>query len=346
MSIGIAIIGAGIFARQEHLPAVQATPAFSLKAIYSRSKASAEKLAKRAAKPVNIYYDSPTTSSHTLDDLLSCHGIDAVIIALPICVQPAVIQKAIKAGKHVLSEKPIAEDLETAAQLIKWYENSGREEVWSVGENFRFFDPILFAVEQIKKLGGELVTFSVDLHAFIDETDEFYQTPWRQKPDYQGGVLLDGGIHYVAALRSLLDAAGQSVSKVRASTSLVTENLAPFDTLHANLTTANKRNGTFNLSYGSQFQRECQMRLVTTNGAVAVSPSEVIVSTNSKRATQDQKFRFPPASGVRKEMVAFAESIYTKEPNWRGSPEQAYLDLKLLQGMLESAQEDGATKKI
>ena len=168
----------------------------------------------------------------------------------------------------------------------------------------------------------------------------------RQKPDYQGGVLLDGGIHYVAALRSLLDAAGQSVSKVRASTSLVTENLAPFDTLHANLTTANKRNGTFNLSYGSQYQRECQMRLVTTNGAVAVSPSEVIVSTNSKRATQDQKFRFPPASGVRKEMVAFAESIHTKEPNLRGSPEQAYLDLKLLQGMLESAQEDGAAKKI
>ena len=131
---------------------------------------------------MNIYYDLPTTSSHTLDDLLACQGIDAVIIALPICAQPAVIQKALKAGKHVLSEKPIAEDLETAAQLIQWYKNSGREEIWSVGENFRFFDPILFAVEQIKKLGGELVTFSVDLHAFIDETDEFYQTPWYASP--------------------------------------------------------------------------------------------------------------------------------------------------------------------
>ena len=168
----------------------------------------------------------------------------------------------------------------------------------------------------------------------------------RQKPDYQGGVLLDGGIHYVAALRCLLDAAGQSVSKVRASTSLITENLAPVDTLNANLTTANKRNGTFNLSYGSKFQRDCQMRLVTTSGAVAVSPSEVIVSTNSKRATQEQKFRFPPGSGVRKEVVAFAESIYTNEPNLRGSPEQAYLDLKLLQGMLESAKNDGAAMRI
>lgn len=127
---------------------------------------------------MKTYYDSPTTSSHALDDLLACQDIDAVIVALPICVQPTVIQKAIKAGKHVLSEKPIAKDIETAAHLIRWYKDQRREEIWSVGENFRFFEPIVFAVEQIKKLGGEVVSFSVDLHAFVDETDEYYQTAW------------------------------------------------------------------------------------------------------------------------------------------------------------------------
>ena len=207
MSIGIAIIGAGIFARQglfsfipghhhhrcdcqtdcmssasEHLPAVQATPLLSLKAIYSRSKASADKLAKSAARPVRTYYDSPTVSSHSLNDLLARTDIDAVIIALPICIQPTVIKIAIEAGKHVLSEKPIAKDIETAAQLIRWYKLQRREQLWSVGENFRFFEPIVFAFEQIKKLGGELVTFSVDLHAFIDETDEYYQTAWYVAP--------------------------------------------------------------------------------------------------------------------------------------------------------------------
>lgn len=88
------------------------------------------------------------------------------------------IKEAVEAGKHVLSEKPIAKDIETAAHLMRWYKHQKREEIWSVGENFRFFDPITFAVEQIKKLGGELVTFSVDLHAFIDEYDEYYQTAW------------------------------------------------------------------------------------------------------------------------------------------------------------------------
>ena len=88
------------------------------------------------------------------------------------------IKKAIEAGKHVLSEKPIGKDIETAARLTKWFKHVKREEIWSVGENFRFFEPMTFAAEQIEKLGGELVTFSVDLYAFIDESDEYFRTTW------------------------------------------------------------------------------------------------------------------------------------------------------------------------
>lgn len=39
--IGIAILGAGIFAREEHKPAVDACKDFELKAVYSKSKKSA-----------------------------------------------------------------------------------------------------------------------------------------------------------------------------------------------------------------------------------------------------------------------------------------------------------------
>ena len=170
----------------------------------------------------------------------------------------------------------------------------------------------------------------------------------RQNPDYQGGFILDGGIHYVAALRSLLEATGQSISTVRASTSLIKADLAPVDTLNAHMTTASKRNGTFNLSYGSKYRRDCQIRIVTTTGAVAVSPNEVTISMQmqDKRTTHEKTFRFPPGNGVRKEVAAFAESIHSREPNPKGSPEQAYYDLKLLQGMLESGEEGGTAKKI
>lgn len=150
----------------------------------------------------------------------------------------------------------------------------------------------------------------------------------------------------MAALRCLLEAAGQSISTVRASTSLIKKDLAPLDSLSANMTTTDKRNGTFNLSYGSKFRRDCQIRIMLTTGAVVVSPIQVTISTNDKRTIQDKTFRFLPSSGVREEVAAFAESIHTKEPNPRGSPDQAYHDLKLLQGMLESGEEEGAAKRI
>lgn len=42
--IGIAILGSGIFACEEHKPAVEACKDLELKAVYSRSKRSAEGL--------------------------------------------------------------------------------------------------------------------------------------------------------------------------------------------------------------------------------------------------------------------------------------------------------------
>lgn len=84
-----------------------------------------------------------------------------------------------------------------------------------------------------------------------------------------------------------------------------------------------------------------------TSGAVTVSPSEVTISRGcNKRVIHEKTFRFLPGNGVRKEVAAFIESFRNKEPNPRGSPEQAYHDLKLLQGMLESAEKEGAAKKI
>jgi predicted dehydrogenase len=192
MAIGIAILGAGIFAREgkhkavckfdntyppsEHLPAIRACDSLSLKAIYSRSEASSTALAKSA--DVDAYFDSPKSPSKSLDDLLQRKDIHAVVIALPILVQPAIIRKALSAGKHVLSEKPIARDVATAEGLIAWYKEQKIEQIWSVAENFRFLEPVVYGAEQVKKVGGSVTTFSMKLYGFVDENDKFYKTPW------------------------------------------------------------------------------------------------------------------------------------------------------------------------
>jgi predicted dehydrogenase len=193
MTIGIAILGAGIFAKEgigsaeeanvpytdilaEHLPAIQAVNTLSLKAIYSRSEKSATALAGSAN--VDAYFDDPSTPSKSLDDLLAREDIQAVVVALPILVQPDVIKKALAAGKHVLSEKPIAKDVATAQKLIEWHAKKYSDRIWSVAENFRFLEAVQFGADQVGKLGGSVTTFSMKLYGFVDENDKFFKTPW------------------------------------------------------------------------------------------------------------------------------------------------------------------------
>lgn len=130
----------------QHLPALAALEGlWDLKAIYSRSQSSAEKLATAArlyassTSHLSVYYDSEDLSSLTsLDALLSRKDITTVILALPIVFQPTIIEKAWKAGKNVISEKPIAKDLKEAKRLIKLYEEcyEGKGIEWFVAEQF------------------------------------------------------------------------------------------------------------------------------------------------------------------------------------------------------------------
>jgi predicted dehydrogenase len=78
MAIGIALIGSGIFAKEEHLPAIQDTPILSLKAIYSRSLKSAKSLSENLSD-VEVYSDD--SQGKTFDDLLERDDILAVVIA-------------------------------------------------------------------------------------------------------------------------------------------------------------------------------------------------------------------------------------------------------------------------
>lgn len=74
----------------------------TLKGIYSRSEASATKLASAdilKSEKLDVYH-----GEDGLTALLERPDIGAVIMALPISKQPEYIIRCLKAGKHVLSE--------------------------------------------------------------------------------------------------------------------------------------------------------------------------------------------------------------------------------------------------
>ena len=147
----------------------------TLKAVYSRSLKSAKTIPAEGAN-VDLYSDD-SGSGKSLDDLLARSDIHAVIIALPIKNQPEYIRKALKAGKHVLSEKPVAENVEEGKELIKWYrsEIDTKKVTWGVAENFRYLASYDHAAEAVKKM-GKLLGFRVRMQTLVEGGNKFFET--------------------------------------------------------------------------------------------------------------------------------------------------------------------------
>ncbi|KAF4428956.1 Oxidoreductase [Fusarium acutatum] len=342
--VGIALLGAGIFAREQHLPAIEAVGHLNLKAVYSRSEEAAISLAKQARDRVDIYFDNPPISGRSLDDLLARSDIAAVSACATILVQPQLIRKALRAGKHVLSEKPIAQDTETAMGLVQWYSSQSSPPIWAVAENFRFNESLKYAEMKTREMGGELASFRLSYYGLIRKENKYFKTEWRKAPEFQGGFLLDSGIHFIASLRLLLGAIGQEAKEVLALSSLLEEHLHPVDTIHAIVSTTDCRHGTVCISFGVEHKSTLEIEIISTRGVVVWTPVNVKTIKSDSGESLNEAKEFIYNNGVKAEFEAFGQAILKKCPDPRQSPLEALNDLALLQGLLESAACSGLMK--
>jgi len=335
MAIGIAIIGSGIFAKEEHLPAIQDTPSLSLKAVYSRSLKSAKTLSEKLSD-VELYSDDQ--DGKKFEDLLKRDDVKGVVIALPILAQPDYIKKALAAGKHVFAEKPIAKDLATAQDLLAWTQNSSNTSAtYTVAENFRFIDSYVWGSEQVASL-GRILTFRVRVAAMVQAGSKYYETEWRKKPDYQGGFVLDGGVHFVAATRLLLQGGKQKIKRVSAFTAQLQEHLPPIDTLNATMQLDNGSSGTLSISFGTT-DTGSEYLVACEKGSVHCARGKVTITKDGKDPeTKD----FPDeGNGVNQEIKAWAKSLEQGKRNEMQSPEEALKDLEILESCLKSGEQGG-----
>ena len=281
--------GIGIDIDIEHYPAVKACSLLSLKAVYSRSRTSAEKLAKEA-NVMPAYYDDSDT--HHLDALLSRDDIDIVIIGLPIVSQPTVIRKALASGKAVLSEKPVAENMAAAQELIAYYEEkliSLKKPIWSVAENFRFYPTMEYAADQVRQL-GRIEQFTFRMHKIVLPGDKYFETSWRKQPGYMGGFLLDGGVHFIAGLRMVLGSETK-IKSVSAHTQQIQPHLPPVDTISATIQTDTGACGIFDVSFGTKHKQDWELEVICAKGRVSIVGSDVTV-TNEEGKSTTRKFTY------------------------------------------------------
>ncbi|KAI0206802.1 hypothetical protein F4808DRAFT_466749 [Astrocystis sublimbata] len=345
--LGIALIGGGLFMKEQHLPAVLACPSLSVKAVWSRSSKSAQETAKLLADAgieVEVY-SSESDPDKSYDDLLKRDDVSGLILALPIVDQPTFIKKALTAGKHVLAEKPIAKDLETALELIEFYKKTSQETkaTLAIAENFRFMKGFSQAAEEVKKL-GRMTGFVVRLNSMMQTDNKYYKTPWRTTPEYQGGFLLDGGVHYTAGLRILLGRE-DTIDTVIALTSLVTSHLPPKDTINAILRTKSGVVGSYTHCVGTTF-KAFDFHVACEKGYVEASPDKVVTVRGLGADAKTEEKTFERTAGVKEEVQAWAAAIASGKPNLEQTPELALGDLELLEKMLTSGDQGGARQQL
>ncbi|OAA62880.1 nuclear migration protein [Niveomyces insectorum RCEF 264] len=375
MAVGIALMGAGIFAQTEHLPAIEACNLLTLKAVYSRSQATAEALAAKAtaSSDFQTYFDEPAVPGRSLADLLARADIAAVAVCMPIALQPQAIRKVLAAGKHVISEKPVAETVASARSLLAEYRQAcaaataagTRPSVWAVAENYRYQASLHLAADKVREIGGSLVTFHLSSSKFVGPDINYFNTPWRKVPTHPGGFLLDGGIHDLAGLRTLLNAVPNSadknrITKVTSATSQLLEILPPIDTLRAVAVTAGGASGVLTMSFGTEFGPEFKASVTTTEGRVTWRQDRVtVVRRNPQEGQPPIEVTFPcaaglpgypaaEANGVKPEFAAFARSVADANGvvDPRQSPEEALADLELMEAMFDSGAAGGAPREI
>ena len=320
--LNIALVGSGIFARDAHVPALRKlADRAHIAAVWSRTRANAAALAATLPGPVQVADDLAT--------LLNDPAIDAVDIVLPIDAQPAVIEAALAAGKHVISEKPIAANLAQAHELISHWQGSGR--IWMVAENWRYESAFQQAAALVRDGAiGAPVTVAWVLHLPVDPENKYYHTPWRRSGQIPGGFLLDGGVHHIAALRTILG----EVASVRAEVRQVSPDLPPADTLSATLHFAGGAIGCYLVSYAAGAFWDAPLQIVGTEGSMRVDRGWIEIATAGgepeRRAVQVR-------DGVDAELAAFVETVLDGAPH-ANTPDEALRDLAVIEAMLQSAQ--------
>lgn len=140
------------------------------------------------------------------DAALAAPGVDAVLIATPPSLHLPLALAALRAGKHVVVEKPAfmgSADLDAAGAAAA---SAGRRLL--VAENY-FYKPSLRLVRRLVTEGVVGDVLFVHVNAIKAQRTG---GDWRDDPALAGaGALLEGGIHWVSFVNNL----GLTVSDVR-----------------------------------------------------------------------------------------------------------------------------------
>lgn len=193
---GVGWLGAGAFSTGVLLPAFKAAGFREMIAISSASGLSAHRAAERHG-----FVRAVSGSLALIDD----PAVGVVVVATPHDSHAELAMLALRYGRHVYCEKPLALDLDELAEVEHAWRESGRQ--LTIGFNRRWSPAVVAAQRALAEMSGpKLLVYRIaagqvpDGHWYHDRR--------------QGGRLLGEVCHFVDAAQALIGAPIEDVSCV------------------------------------------------------------------------------------------------------------------------------------
>lgn len=264
----IGLVGCGEIAVQ-NARGIAAAPNVELVACYDPVRSLAEDIAATFGGEL-----APSSEA-----LLEREDVDAVLLAVPHHLHAPLGAEAAAAGKHVIVEKPLANNLKAAVELVDAVDRAGV--VLSVCFPLRFQPDVVIARRLIDEgaLGepaGALLNF------FMDKPPSYWfggfsaraHSDWRMSRELAGGgVLIVNLCHYVDLVRHLIGVEADVVT----ATTAATEEAEVEDVVSVSARYANGALGTF---FGTAALRGSapseELRLWGPHGQIAIEPRPLV----------------------------------------------------------------------
>ena len=205
MSIKVGIIGCGKIAQVRHIPEYAANPHVEVYGFYDINQERTEALARQ--------YGGKAFASY--QELLADESIEAVSVCTANHAHAEVTIAALKAGKHVLCEKPMAVTLEECEAMVAAAKESGK--YLMIGQNQRLAKAHAKAKELIEQGAiGKVLTFRTIFGHGGPETwsiDPGSNVWFFDKTKAAMGAMADLGIHKTDMIQYVL---GSKIVKTQA----------------------------------------------------------------------------------------------------------------------------------
>ena len=253
MALNWLVIGIGDITIKRVLPAILASPRGRLGALLTRDPAKAAPY-----HPARVYTD--------LEPALADPEIHAVYIATPVFLHAPQTIAALRAGKHVLCEKPVALDFAAAQSMAAAAREAGR----TLGiAYYRRTYPKIHRLRQLLADGaiGKPVLAEINCHSWFQDEDG--TRSWLLDPAKSGGgPLYDIASHRIDLFNFLF---GQPERVSGHVSRTVHTQSAVEDSATVLIDYASRVRGVVDVRWHSRVSRD-EFRVIGTEGDVVLSP--------------------------------------------------------------------------